>query len=116
VTHLLILRYSTTLRTTSPVDESGYNARLLGYTPEGGPIIQFTEAPAPLDGQTKFVSTDGDGRVIVAFNKDMTVVVKGEEGRHPRSAIPPSTAACVPPAQPILERDQEKVEESTSPA
>ncbi|TPX16762.1 uncharacterized protein E0L32_003703 [Thyridium curvatum] len=59
---------------------TSYNAKLIGYTPGGGPIIQFDEKPEPLDErEATVISTGIDGAVTVAFGKEVKIVVSNEE-------------------------------------
>jgi len=69
-------RPRTTLRALSPdnASEVTYNARLLGFTSQGGPILQFAEMPRPFDAKSSAVlSTGRDGQVIISFTHDMSI-------------------------------------------
>ncbi|KAK1769871.1 hypothetical protein QBC33DRAFT_556294 [Phialemonium atrogriseum] len=81
----------------------GYDAHLVGYTADGGPIIEFGNdggVPVRVDQSGGDGGggggPDGGGRVVVAFSKGMATVVRGgqghqEKGPGERAARPGST-------------------------
>ncbi|KAM7223480.1 hypothetical protein V8F06_000954 [Rhypophila decipiens] len=61
-------------------DSGEYKAKLVGYTPEGSPIIQFYEEPPTFRISAERGSVLGrseNGQVIVAFRKNMTILTEG---------------------------------------
>ena len=56
-------------------EETEFMAKLVGYTTEGAPILQFIQDPGAIkpDRGTVLGRADG-GQVIVAFRKAMTVI------------------------------------------
>lgn len=68
-----------TIRVDDSEREDGeYKAKLLGYTPEGSPIIQFTEEPPTFKPERGSVlGKSENGEVIVAFRRNMTILTEG---------------------------------------
>jgi hypothetical protein len=57
---------------TTPTE---YTARLVGFTPDGGPIIQFLENPGDIDADRgDILGRNAEGLLTVAFKRQMTVV------------------------------------------
>jgi len=52
-----------------------YNGRFLGYTPDGDPIMQFSDLPPSAEKETTLISTGANGAVVVAFKRGMSAVV-----------------------------------------
>ncbi|KAM7209328.1 hypothetical protein V8F20_000378 [Naviculisporaceae sp. PSN 640] len=73
-----------TIRVDDSEREDGeYKAKLLGYTPEGSPIIQFTEEPPTFRPERGSVLGKAEnGEVIVAFKKNMTILTEGRRGSY----------------------------------
>jgi len=92
--------HRTTLRALSPdtASETTYHARLLGFTPEGGPILQFAEMPRPFDAKSSAVlSTGQDGQVVISFTQDMTVLNTPDKARAgPTAASGPRAVSFDP--------------------
>ncbi|KAM7192024.1 hypothetical protein V8F33_008602 [Rhypophila sp. PSN 637] len=63
-------------------DSDEYKAKLVGYTPEGSPIIQFYEEPPTfrLSERGSVLGRSDNGQVIVAFRKNMTILTEGFSG------------------------------------
>jgi hypothetical protein len=57
-------------------DGSEYNAKLVGYTTDGAPIIEFCDIPTQLSPAHGHILGKGTDGVIVSFRKDMTTLVR----------------------------------------
>ncbi|KAK4128176.1 hypothetical protein N657DRAFT_676002 [Parathielavia appendiculata] len=60
----------------SEKDESEISAKFLGFTPDGNPIMKFADddTPRKIECNHGVVVGRGDGHVIIAFKKAMTIV------------------------------------------
>ncbi len=71
------------LRATLRVEDSDredneFRAKLVGFTPEGAPILQFLEDPGTIRPDRGTVLGRAEhGQLIVAFRKRMTAIVDG---------------------------------------
>ncbi|KAK3330151.1 hypothetical protein B0H66DRAFT_47483 [Apodospora peruviana] len=56
-------------------EDAEYRAKLVGYTPDGGPIIQFYDNPGSFRPERgSVIGKNEHGQVIVAFRKTMTTI------------------------------------------
>ncbi len=63
-----------------------HNAKLLGFTPDGGPIVRLAGLTPPADRRGSVLSIGSDGAVIVAFEKS-------EDSSEPQtSGVPDATS------------------------
>jgi hypothetical protein len=74
----------------SEKEEAEISAKFLGFTPDGAPIMKFVDDPGKIESDRGVVVGRGDGHVIVAFRKAMTVVSGGTNGGG--NSGPPSVA------------------------
>lgn len=87
-------------------DPPSYQARFIGYTPEGGPIIQFLEHPGEIDpSRGDVLGQNAEGMVTVLFHKDVQIVGPQDEGgsdqekpANPRQHLAPPTVDSRPRA------------------
>lgn len=59
----------------SEKEDPEYRARLLGYTPDGSPILHFIDDPGLIRPDRGTVLGRGESGVIVAFRKSMTTIM-----------------------------------------
>ncbi|KAK4449525.1 hypothetical protein QBC34DRAFT_298946 [Podospora aff. communis PSN243] len=94
-----ISREETIRMDDSERDDMDFKARLVGYTPEGSPILQFLEDPGTIRDDRGTVIGRGERGVIVAFRKSMTTIIDGqdpenlnlkEKTREPGPSVAPS--------------------------
>ncbi|KAK0630142.1 hypothetical protein B0T17DRAFT_589741 [Bombardia bombarda] len=70
-----------------------YKAKLVGYTPEGAPILQFSDDPGVIMPERGAVmGRSANGQLIVAFRKEMTLLMENSFAEKPAQA---STSASV---------------------
>ncbi|KAK4155503.1 hypothetical protein C8A00DRAFT_31638 [Chaetomidium leptoderma] len=58
-------------------EDSEISAKFLGFTPDGAPIMKFVDDPGKMEPEQGVVIGRGDGHVIIAFKKAMTVIGHG---------------------------------------
>jgi hypothetical protein len=82
----------------SEKEDSDFKARLVGYTPEGAPILQFLNDPGHIRHDRGSVIGRGDEGVIVAFRKSMTAIIDGQYAEKPAdSSLSEATTPQRPP-------------------
>ncbi|KAK4190506.1 hypothetical protein QBC35DRAFT_70210 [Podospora australis] len=81
-----ISREQTIFGEESEKEDAEVPAKFIGYTPDGSPIVRFTEDPGQISADRgEVLSRAPNGHVIVVFRKGMTTIING-------------TIACPPPA------------------
>ncbi|KAK0633478.1 hypothetical protein B0T14DRAFT_491646 [Immersiella caudata] len=87
-------------------DDLDFKARLVGYTPEGAPILHFLDDPGTIRSDRGTVIGRGDGGVIVAFRKTMTTIIDGQdpEKLKEKTTEPGPSAASAPQRPPPVVR------------
>ncbi|KAK3397794.1 hypothetical protein B0T20DRAFT_232003 [Sordaria brevicollis] len=90
--------------TPSSEDNNEYRAKLLGYTPEGAPILQFFDDPgSTLDPERgTILGKNTNGQIIVAFKKSMLMVSEAKTIHGHRNSS--SSGSNMP--SPITEKEK----------
>jgi hypothetical protein len=82
-------------------DDMDFKARLVGYTPEGAPILQFLDDPGTIRDDRGTVIGRGEAGVIVAFRKSMTTIIDGQDPESLKEKTrEPGPSAASPPQRP----------------
>ncbi|KAK4648630.1 uncharacterized protein QC761_111910 [Podospora bellae-mahoneyi] len=85
-----ISREQTLFGEESEKEDGEIPGKLVGYTPDGSPIIRFTEDPGRIGADRGEVICRGEGgHVIVAFRKGMTTIINGAISSPPPAALLP---------------------------
>ncbi|KAK0703738.1 hypothetical protein B0T26DRAFT_658418 [Lasiosphaeria miniovina] len=96
-------RENTILGEESEKEDAEFKATLIGYTPDGSPILRFLEDPGTFTPERgNVLGRREDGQVIVAFRKSMTAVF--EKDLHPRADSPPATLQVPQNSRPAIIR------------
>lgn len=115
--------YRETIRVEeSEKEDTDFRAKLVGYTPEGGPILQFYDDPGSFKTDRGTVlGKNGAGQVLVAFRKEMTTINDSPPavGEVPTPTPTPSvivTTPQIPQAQtPVIPTPRPAVVRIASP-